>query len=56
METLSSFPFGLTINFSLQSLIKMAYKLEVRKGIYNLVGQMPKRDTVAIYRNQYTHH
>lgn len=30
----------------------MAYKLELRKGIFNLVGQMAKRDIVNIYRTQ----
>lgn len=31
---------------------KMSYKLDIRKGIYNLVGRMRKRDIVDIYREQ----
>lgn len=30
----------------------MSYKLDIRKGIYNLVGRIPKRDIIAIYREQ----
>jgi transposase len=33
-------------------LCKMSYKINLRLGIYNLVGRMPKRDIVDIYRDQ----
>lgn len=30
----------------------MSYKLEIRKSIYNLVGHVPKREILNIFRNQ----
>jgi transposase len=33
-------------------LCKMSYKINLRLSIYNLVGRMPKRDIVDIYREQ----
>ncbi|CAH1110287.1 unnamed protein product [Psylliodes chrysocephalus] len=30
----------------------MSYKLDIRKGIYSLVGRIPKHDIVAIYQEQ----
>lgn len=30
----------------------MSYKLEIRKSIYNLVGRMPKREIVNVFRDQ----
>lgn len=30
----------------------MAYKLELRKSIYNLVGQVPKSEIIRIFENQ----
>jgi hypothetical protein len=36
----------------LTKIYKISYKLKLQNGIYNLVGQMLKRDIVAIYRNQ----
>jgi hypothetical protein len=33
-------------------LCKISYKINLRLGIYNLVGRMPKRDIVDIYRDQ----
>lgn len=33
-------------------LRKMSYKIDIRRGVYNLVGRMSKRDIVDIYRDQ----
>lgn len=42
----------MTCHFCQIQVNKMSYKLDIRKGIYQLVGRVPKRDIVRIYRDQ----
>lgn len=45
--------FLLQIGNTYDFVHKTLYKLELQNPIYSLIGQIPKRDTVSIYRIQH---